>query len=147
MSSSHFTHKHRCRWVWAGWTRLPPQPALYQHTGGFHLSLPGWLPQGWHRVHWWDHPNLSFNLCSYGFNMAPQKKCYYTHLLIAARMSVIACNLFLSQTLMSVGTDTANIAVSTSPAPSLVSVNLVSSWQETTALALVSKPIKWWTKH
>lgn len=74
--------------------------------------------------------------------MAPQKKCYYTHLLIAARMSVIACNLFLSQTLMSVGTDTANIAVSTSPAPSLVSVNLVSSWQETTALALVSKPIK-----
>lgn len=39
---------------------------------------------------------------------------------------------------MSAGTDTASIAVLMSPAPSLVSVNLVSSWQETTDLALVS---------
>lgn len=39
---------------------------------------------------------------------------------------------------MSAGTDTASIAVLMSPAPSPVSVNLVSSWQETTDLALVS---------
>lgn len=39
---------------------------------------------------------------------------------------------------MNAGTDTANIAVSMSPAPSPVSVNLVSSWQETTDRALVS---------
>lgn len=47
----------------------------------------------------------------------------------------------LCQTSMSAGTDTANIAVSTSLVPSLVSVNLVSSWQETTDLALVSDAI------
>lgn len=39
---------------------------------------------------------------------------------------------------MSAGTGTASIAVSTCPAPSLVSVNQVSSWQETIDLALVS---------
>jgi len=39
---------------------------------------------------------------------------------------------------MSAGTGTANIAVLMSPAPSPVSVNLVSSWQETTDLASVS---------
>lgn len=39
---------------------------------------------------------------------------------------------------MSAGTGTANIAVSTSQGPSPASVNLVSSWQETTDPALVS---------
>lgn len=46
--------------------------------------------------------------------------------------------LSVPQTSTSAGTDTASIAALTSPAPSLVSVNLVSSWQETTDLALVS---------
>lgn len=47
-------------------------------------------------------------------------------------------SLSLSQISMSAGTGTANIAVLMFPAPSLVSVNLVSSWQETIDLASVS---------
>lgn len=46
--------------------------------------------------------------------------------------------LCVPQTSMSAGTGTANIAVSTFPAPSLVSVSLVFSWQATTDPVLVS---------
>lgn len=53
-------------------------------------------------------------------------------------MNIPLLTLSLSQTSMSAGTGTANIAVLMSLAPSLVSVNLVSSWQETTDLASVS---------
>ena len=60
VSLLHFAPtKHRHRWVWARRTRLPAQSAVYQLTGGLHLSVSGRLPQGWHRVHWWDHLCLS----------------------------------------------------------------------------------------
>lgn len=50
------THRHR--WVWARRTWLSAQPGLHQYTGGLHLSVPGWVPQSWHRVHRWDNLNL-----------------------------------------------------------------------------------------
>lgn len=66
VSLFHLTYKRRHWWVWARWTRLSAQPAVYQLTGHLHLSVSGWVPQGWHGVHWWDHLSSSFNLYKYG---------------------------------------------------------------------------------
>lgn len=41
-------------WVWTGHAWLPAQPAVHQHCGHLHLSVPWRLQQDWHRVCRWE---------------------------------------------------------------------------------------------